>query len=481
MNVSKEKDKLVRIVQSTLARYQMIRPGSVVVVGVSGGPDSVALLHVLHRLSAGMDFGIIAAHLDHGLRQESVQDAAFVRDLTTDLGLRLVMESSNVAERAASLGLSVEETGRRERYAFFERVRAACGAASIATAHHRDDVLETFFLRILRGSSLQGLTGIPAKRRHIVRPLIDATRTHILDFLCEHDLPFRIDRTNLDSDTDRNYVRNRVFPVLEERFPHFRAPLTRTMAMIRDEDAHVGQEAAKLFRKSVVPHPEGLLLDLTCLKDQPTVLQARVVLLALYELSGPHVRWARSHVAAILNLATAGPPSGEVHMPGGLTVSREYDRLILTAAAPDTVPGHRALIVEGPGLVPVPGADVTFSFCISSAAPGLFIRVPEANRVYFDADLVPFPLVLRTFMPGDRFRPWGMTGSRKVKKTLIDAKIPLRMRRVWPLLVKGDQILWIPRVRRSALAAVGPGTRKVLEVAVMDGHAIAADDGGKAS
>lgn len=168
-------------------------------------------------------------------------------------------------------------------------------------------------------------------------------------------------------------------------------------------------------------------------------------------------------------------------MPGGLTVSREYDRLILSVTASQTVSGQNALIVEGPGLVPVPAADVTLSFRILPAVPGIFAEIPEADRVYFDADLVPFPLVLRTFTPGDRFRPWGMVGSRKVKKTLIDAKMPLKLRRVWPLLVKDDQILWVPRVRRSALAAVGPDTEQVLEVAVMDGQAKPADHGGEAA
>ncbi len=208
----------------------------------------MALLHVLHMLSQDWGFRIIAGHLDHGLRPDAVADAEFVQDMTEGLGIRSVVERVNVREEAASHGISVEEAGRRARYSFFERVRSEFGAGAIATAHHRDDALETFFLRVLRGSSHTGLQGIPAKRGHIIRPLIKARRTEILVFLQERHLPFRIDQTNLEVDTDRNFIRNRLFPVVEERFPGFRAPLGRSMELIEQEDAFLAGEAMTLVR-----------------------------------------------------------------------------------------------------------------------------------------------------------------------------------------------------------------------------------------
>jgi len=454
---------LLNIVRDTLERHHMIQPGCAVVVGVSGGPDSVALLHVLHALSQDMDFRIMAAHLDHRLRSESAGDAAFVEDMAEGLDIGFVLERVNVAESASALGVSMEEAGRRERYAFFERVRTAWGAAYIATAHHRDDALETFFLRILRGSSLQGLTGIPARRHHIIRPLIHAGRSQILDFLQEHHLPFRIDRTNLDDDTDRNFIRNRLFPVIDQRFPTFRKPLMRTLDMIQEEDAFVAQEAMKLYDSSVLAVGDEFHVDLNLLLGSKRVLQARTVLIALYQVSGPHVRWARSHVHAILRLARAEKPSGILHLPGNVVVSRTYECLVLSPVREGLGLPEFPIAIDGPCQVSIPEAGLTLSFRIIGGAPDLDTRVAGADTVYFDAALLPFPLELRPFRPGDRFRPWGMSGTCKVKKVLIDAKMPRPMRRAWPLLVKKDEIVWIPRVRRSSAAALGPHTTSVLE------------------
>jgi tRNA(Ile)-lysidine synthase len=195
-----------------------------------------------------------------------------------------------------------------------------------------------------------------------------------------------------------------------------------------------------------------------------------VVLLALYRIFGPHMRWSRSHVRAILKLADSHHPSKVLHMPGRLTVTREQDRLRFAAADREPEPDQLMITVTEPSVVSVPDANVFVSFRIVPAQPDLAIQVPELNRVFFDADLVPFPLVLRNFRPGDRFSPWGMVGTRKVKNIFIDAKTPLRVRRVWPLLVKGNDILWIPGVRRSAAAPVGPDTARVLEVAIAETH-----------
>ncbi len=468
MNPQTRNQDLPDMVRDTIARHQMIPRDSVVVVGVSGGPDSVALLHVLHMLSQDWNFRIVAGHLDHGLRPDAEDDAKFVQDMAEGLGILSVVEQVDVREKAARCGVSVEEAGRRERYAFFERVRSECKAAAIATAHHRDDALETFFLRVLRGSSHAGLHGIPVKRGHIIRPLITATRTEILSFLHERHLPFRIDQTNLAVDTDRNFIRNRLFPLIGERFPGFRAPVERSMGLIAQEDAFLAHEAMNLYAGSVVACGDELNISLKRMLRGPTVLQARVVVLALYQMSGPEVRWSRPHVQAILRLANSDKPSGVLNLPGRLLLSREYDRLILSAGPKEPGPVPFNILVRGPGKVDIPAAGMTLTFRILSEMSDIDLHAKDADKVFFDADMVPFPLTLRTFTPGDRFRPWGMEGTRKLKKVLIDAKIPLRLRRVLPLVVKDREILWIPRVRRSAAAAVGPETTRMLEIALVE-------------
>ncbi len=175
-------NNLLSIIRKTIEEYRMLVSGTGVVVGASGGPDSTAMLHALNVLKDDIGFRIIAAHLDHGLRPESGLDAQFVSDVAKGLGIDFEVKSINVRDLAKKLNISIEEAGRRARYDFFEEVRKNVGAGVVATGHHQDDELETFFLRIFRGSSIKGLRGIPPVRGRIIRPLINCRRSEILDF-----------------------------------------------------------------------------------------------------------------------------------------------------------------------------------------------------------------------------------------------------------------------------------------------------------
>jgi len=468
MTPQSAQERLFNIVRSAIAKYGMITRGDGVVVAVSGGPDSVALLHVLHELRAEFSFWMVTAHLDHRLRPESGEDREWVRRMAGDLGVPVQTLGIDVRGLAAKEGISIEEAGRVARYAFLEQTRARFGARLIATAHHRDDEIETFFLRILRGSSLVGLRGIPPVRGNIIRPLIGATRGEILAFLAEERISYLTDSTNLGVETDRNFVRNRLFPVIGERFPHFGAPLGRTLQLVADEEDFLEREAAQLYAAAVSSVESGLVLDISALTAAAPVLAARVVLAALYALSGPGVRWTRTHVDAIFNLLRSGNPSARLNLPGGLFLVREYGRVYLgnrTLAPP--LPGWE-LPVFGPGTLVVPDAGVALKFRIIEDRNEVPRFLDGRRTVVFDADAVPFPLTIRSPRPGDRFRPWGMEGTRRLKKVLIDLKVPVAQRHRIPLVVKGDAILWIPGIRRSREAPVRmDATTHVLEVSLV--------------
>ncbi|MBI5570038.1 MAG: tRNA lysidine(34) synthetase TilS [Desulfomonile tiedjei] len=459
--------ELSNIARSTLKGHHMVQPGSRVVVGVSGGSDSVALLHVLTALSPRMDFRVVAAHLDHALRAESAEDARFVSDTASALGVPVHVQRADVREVSIREGISIEEAGRRCRYAFFEKVRTSVLADRIATAHHLDDELETFFLRIFRGASMRGLGGIPAVRGRIIRPFIQVTRQDILRFLYEQGIPYRLDRTNLETDTDRNFIRNRLFPLIRERFPDFRLPAKRTADLIEQEDAFLNQEAMKVFSAAVARGTEALTLDLPKVRACPEVLRARVILAALYELSGPDIRWQRVHVSSVAALAGSRRPSAAVNLPGGLIARREYDRLILSRATIAEEPSPFSIALAGPGRTLIPEAGMALQVRILPRDAISDVETPPDVAI-FDADEVPFPLVVRPPQAGDRFRPWGFDGTRKLKKVLIDAKIPLRQRACLPLLTREEQILWIVGVRRSSVAPVTPEARRVLEIRLVE-------------
>lgn len=458
---------LLTSVKKVIQRYGMIQPGDGVVAAVSGGPDSTALMHILNMLKTEMDFWIVPAHLDHRLRSESGADAEFVRDMSRELGMEARISIVDVREAAARGGISLEEAGRRVRYAFFEEVRACTGARVIATAHHVDDVFETFFLRIFRGSSLQGLTGIAPTRGCIVRPLIETSRARIIRFLEEEGIPYRIDPTNLDVSSDRNFVRNRLIPTIEDYFPTFRNPLKRTIGLLGEEEEFVEGLAEKLYIETISCCDTGLQMSVPGLVSAPAVLASRVILLALYGFSGPDVRWTRSHVRTVWKLIHSANPSGVAHLPGGLLVAREYDRLLLSSSVAAELAPQPEILVSGPGTVEVPGAGHILTLQLREREGILPQDYDGITRAAFDADELPFPLTIRTPRPGDRFRPWGMQGTRKLKKVLIDLKMPRGRRERLPLLLKDDVILWIPGIRRSDAAPIRSTTRRVLEASIV--------------
>jgi tRNA(Ile)-lysidine synthase len=469
--------KIFSKVRTTIAQFRMIAPGSRMVVAVSGGPDSVALLHLLHGLRSYLRCSLVVAHLDHGLRPESEEEAEFVARLAEGLEIPIHAERADVRGFAGLRGISIEDAGRRLRYDFFEQVRRAVGADAIATAHHRDDSLETFFLRIFRGSSLQGLGGIPPVRNTIIRPLIALSRKEILEFLAEHALPYRTDETNLQSDTDRNFVRNRLLPLVAERFPGFTAPLKRTIELIERETLFLDTEASRLSESVVSTRDDRIWLNLGALLRTAEVLRRRIVLQTLFRISGPDVRWGRVHVEAVLKIATGRNPSATVDLPGGLVVRREYASLIFEPGhwgkcgkrpAGKVLPEARKpafrTVVRGPGTVEIAEAGIALVFRLVPATQTISHCRTDASTALFDADRLGFPFVLRPPIPGDRFRPWGLEGTRKLKKVLGDAKVPLHQRRTLPLLVKDEEIIWIPAVRRGAAAPVTPNTTRILEV-----------------
>jgi tRNA(Ile)-lysidine synthase len=447
----------------------MIKPAAVVVAGVSGGPDSVALIHLLNTLKSEIGFRIVAAHMDHRLRADSWKDAEFVSEMVQNMGIRVEVAAADVTAVAAKEGVSVEEAGRRCRYRFFEEVRISAAADVIATAHHMDDELETFFLRIFRGSSLHGIKGIAPVRGRIIRPLIRAERVEIIRFLEARKILYRVDLTNLEAETDRNFIRNRLFPAINERFPYFRNPLKRTLELLEEEDSLLDIQAKKLRSDAVSFHEDGLTLDVDKLRSAPKALAARAVLLALYDCSDGEERWNRSHIQSLIKMLYSDNPSAHQDLPGGFVAEREYKKVRVFRPKPRQSLSVNEMIVTGPGEVEFSQTGIALKFMLRDSDGKLPESLGGAVTALFDADTAAFPLSLRTFRPGDRFRPWGLEGSLKLKKLFIDMKVPPGLRRIIPLLVKDEEILWVPGLRRGQAAAVQPETRRILEVTVLKG------------
>jgi tRNA(Ile)-lysidine synthase len=307
----------------------MIHRSDTVVVGFSGGPDSTALLRALAALRSEFCFRIVAAHLDHGLRNESHEDARFAGTAAERMGVPVRIGARDVAFAARSWGVGVEEAGRRARREFLEETRILFNAQSIALAHHADDQIETFFLRVFRGSSLSGIGGMAPVFGRFIRPLLSTTKEEILAYLEEAGVPYLVDRTNLESDTERNFIRNRLLPLIKERFMGFEGPLLRTMELVREEDAFLDELSASALQEELLPAPNEVVLRVPFLKSLHPVLRRRVIRRAVYRAGGPYVRLGRVHIEAIESIALGDKNPAETQAPGGVVARRSGAALFI--------------------------------------------------------------------------------------------------------------------------------------------------------
>ncbi len=304
--------------------------GETLLVALSGGPDSVALLDALASLRRRRGFRLVAAHLDHGLRPGSAADAAYCATLCQGLDVQFREGAADVRARAARERGGLEQAARRERYAFLRRVREEEGAFAIAVAHTRDDQAETLLLRLVRGAGATGLAGMRPRARDVLRPLLAVSREEVLAHLRERGLAFREDPSNADLVHRRNRVRHELIPYLEERFnPAVRASLARTASVLADEAAHVRREADSLLAAISREEDGALLLGRVALAEAPPAV-ARVAIRQALARAGGLARVGAVHVEGILRLARAKAPSGRrLPLPGGREVLFTRDEVRL--------------------------------------------------------------------------------------------------------------------------------------------------------
>jgi tRNA(Ile)-lysidine synthase len=453
-----------------LAGSQWVSSGDRVLAALSGGPDSVALFHLLHASSGPLGFSLHAAHLDHSLRPESAEDARFVARLCASLDIPLVVEQCDVSAVARRQRQGLEEAGREQRREFLLRTARRHGCTVIALGHHRGDQAETLLHRLVRGSGLSGLAAMRPQNGPFIRPLLTFSRRQIIDFLVEQKIDFLEDASNQNRCFTRNRIRLDLLPLLREFNPRVEERLANLSRRIALEEDFWDQEVDKVLtdlrqgtnpRQPVDPAgksgPEAWLDRARLLALHPA-LRARVLRRALGDLRGQLAGLSAVHLEAVEELVRSGPPQGELHLPGAW-VARRYDGLWLRTSPPQ-VAEFGEFIVDGPGEWPLPdGRRLRFSLSVHPLEEG-------PGAVEFAADKVPFPLSVRPFRPGDRFRPRGGAGSGKIKKFFIDRKVDHEIRKTIPLVVAGE-ILWVVGMCRCAGLETGPASELVLRIEIL--------------
>jgi tRNA(Ile)-lysidine synthase len=469
--------RLERLVDETIARYGLISDGESILVGVSGGPDSVALLHLLAaRASAGrLRLGV--AHLDHGLRPESVRDADFVRTMAVELGLEVYVERVDVAQMQERRRLSIEEAGREARYEFFRQTAGRFGFAKVALGHHADDNAETLLLHLLRGSGRLGLGSIRAVREGVyIRPLIRATREEIEAYVRIRKLPFRIDRTNTDTTILRNRIRHRLLPLLESEYrPGVRVALRRTAEVLADEEVWIEALLGPLLtRLTTSHHPDRLTLAAGEFGQVPPAAARRIVRAAVRAVQGDLRRIGFAHVEQIIRLSRRRGEAGPLHLPGDLRVRIDQNELVFERRSapgwPDRRPeatGDYEYALSGCGVLTIQETGERISLSEVRRDAILDPKAAAPRTAFLDRNAVHFPVIVRNRRPGDRFEPLGAGGTQKLKKFFSDHKVPAAVRRRCPLLVSNGRILWVAGHRIDQQAQIGRHSRSVLKAELL--------------
>lgn len=458
-----------------------------VLIGLSGGPDSLAMLHLFTRVPAGLE--VHALHLHHGIRgADADADAAFCAEVAAAWGVPIHVARADVPALAARAGLSLEEAARQARYTALARHALAIGASRIAVAHNADDQAETVLMHLLRGAGLAGLRGMlpaaPLSEYHLleplaapltlIRPLLGIPRADIEAYCAAQELSPRFDRSNLDTTLFRNRLRHEVLPYLERINPNLRDLLVRTASVLAADYEVIAAQAEVAWNAAVREVGGGIVaLDRAAWAALPLALQRAVIRRTTWVLR-PDLRDVTfEHVAGAVRVAAGGEVGAQATLPGGLMLRVGYD--VLTVAVEDAEPPAPDWPLLPPGAalslpdvgesVLLPGGDWRLRLAAyDGPREGAEWAALLADRwaAPFDAGALRGPLVLRTRRPGDRFHPMGAGGGKKLAEFQIDRKVPARLRERLPLLVCGDRIAWVCGWRVDERFAVRPATEAVV-------------------
>ena len=455
-----------------ILQHDMIRSGETVVIGFSGGVDSLALLVALYELRPQLDCQLHIAHLDHQLRSDSASDAEFVERYVNSLKLPFTMNKSDVPSLVRQRGQSIEAIARTARYDFFESVSKEIGATKVALGHHRSDQAETVLMNLIRGAALTGLRGIlPIRDGKFIRPLLDFSRTEIEEFVAEQGLHPCEDSTNWDTNYLRNRIRLDLLPLLKRDFNHnIQNTLVQNSELLRAESDYLEDVARKALDVCLVEpatHDVVILDRLTFLRHHPA-LRRRILRLAVCQIQGNMKELAFNHSESMLQLSESKSPNRQLNLPNNLEFLRAYNQLIIQRAISEIDEFEYHVAVPGDNNFPALNAVMTS--IISEASGGGTSNATDGKfQAVFDVDQIQLPLKIRSRRAGDRFQPFGMKGTKKVKDILIDAKIPQRMRKYVPILVSGDEILWVIGHRTSDKCKVSNKTRRFLRMTYSSG------------
>lgn len=467
---------LVEHVLRTAVEEGLWTPHDTIIVAVSGGPDSVALLHIMHEISQRhIPLHLICAHVHHGFRKESDEEALMVRSIAETLGIPFVMEAIDVPAYMKETGKGAEEAARDKRYEFLIRTALNLGARSIALGHHADDQAETVLLHLLRGTGPSGLIGMKFNRTiknvELIRPLLRIYKTDLIDVCESEKLMYAIDQSNLQTKYRRNEIRLDILPYLGQYNGQITQALNQLSSVMTGEDDYMEQVAEKMYQELVHTSEGRFTFQVSSFTGLHVALQRRLIKLILNYMSVDSELTDYNKIETLRDGFTQKLLSTwSRDLGGGFVCIREYDVVTfqpkplmqklrytyqLNAVVPELIVSEIGKILR---MTVVPRNQKSWSRAELNG-----------HEAVFDADLLAFPLTLRCRQDGDTMKVMGLNGSKKVKDILMDDKIPPSLRPQIPIIVDGNNhIVWIPGLRRSIHAPVNQHTTSVLHMSLED-------------
>jgi tRNA(Ile)-lysidine synthase len=450
---------IIHKVSVTIKKYSMLLGKEKILVGLSGGPDSVFLLYVLNNLKDTFLLDLHAVYINHSLRpEETPGEIEFCKKLCERLSISFVTKVIDVKPYAKEHGLNKQDAARELRYKIFDEVSSDIRADRIAIGHTADDQLETFFIRFFRGSGPKGLSGIPPVRGNIIRPLIDTERREIEEFLNEQKINYIIDSSNLKKDYLRNRLRLSFIPEMKKINPHFAETVSRTMDILREEEHYFDIIVTKTLMKLITRKTDARIeLFLSPMAAMDKVILRRVLRRAIDATKG--LRGMEFiHIESIIDLIKHGQQGNRLYLPKGLRVIKNYSTLVITSETPQKIETST---------LNVPG-EVVFKESRAVIRASLENKVDSygdgKTMVVFDADKTRTVLTVRSREKGDFFYPMGFGKKKKLQDYFVDEKVPRDERDSVPVVVSGNDIIWIAGYRGDERFKVSQETKRFLKL-----------------
>jgi tRNA(Ile)-lysidine synthase len=448
-------------IQKYIEKYQMIDKDDTIIIGVSGGADSMALLMALINMKEKYCMTLVAAHVNHGLRGAAAAgDQALVEKTCKKYGIVCESKQMNIKELAEQKRLTIEEAGRDARYDFFYHLQEKHKAQKIAVAHHQNDQAETVLHHFIRGTGMKGLSGMqPVREDGLIRPLLAVTRQQIEQYCETNNIAYRTDASNNTIEYTRNSLRLALIPEIEGEYnPNFTQNICQMASLLAEENAFLEKLTQAAYDSVANVVGDNVELDLNAMNAMVLTLKRRVIRKSIHTIKGNITNIEGKHIEMVVDIIACGRTGAEVQLPEKIRAIRDNKKVIILQEMDEYInPYHQTVVIPGVTPLPMIQRQMVSRFVLREE------MVFEPNRAYIDADQLEGSLSVRNRRDGDRFVPFGMSGSKKVKDIFIDAHIPKRARKNHPLLCDGDDIVWIMGIRTAEKYKIKNNSINIIE------------------